>query len=246
VLKICPHRFLKEYDVSLYIDNSIILKKTPEVVFRELFEGRNAEIACFKHNYRETVLDEFIEVAARQLDDLNTIQEQLNAYHVVDPEVLGERPYKSGFLLRAHNAPGLVETMEVWLAQVLRYSRRDQLSMNYAVRRGRPTMAVLETDFFNSEYFQWPVVSGRKPESYKRSALLTTLLMDRVAQHTQKIRDLSEELDELRGSPSWRVGQFLHRIRSALAPTGSLRGRMWESIQRRIAKGRASRLRSSR
>ena len=34
--KICPHRFLEDYDVSLYIDNSVLLTRTPEEIVSAL------------------------------------------------------------------------------------------------------------------------------------------------------------------------------------------------------------------
>jgi hypothetical protein len=217
--KICPHRFLKEYDVSLYIDNSVILRKAPEAIYIELFEGKNVDFVCFKHSYRETVLDEFIEVAHMQYDDLNTVLEQLNAYHLTDPQVLYEKPLKGAFLLRKHHNQRVVDTMEEWLAHVLRYSRRDQLSLNYAIRKVKPRINALETDFFNSEYFQWPVSSGRDQKKYMRSAFLSTVLMDRISQKEQSIQSLTlqvEELEEtvrlLMGSKSWRLTRPLREL----------------------------------
>jgi hypothetical protein len=213
--KICPHRFLKEYDVSLYIDNGVILRKPPEVIYNELIGGKNVDFVCFKHSFRETVLDEFIAVASLQYDDLNTVLEQLNVYHLVDPEVLSEKPLKGGFLLRRHNNQRVVDTMEEWLAHVLRYSRRDQLSLNYAIRKIKPCVDALETDFLNSDYFQWPVTSGRNQESYKKSIYLSSILMDRISQKDQFIQELKlqvKERDVILGSKSWRLTRPLREF----------------------------------
>jgi hypothetical protein len=203
--KLCPHRHLKDYDSSLYIDNSIILKKTPEVIYKDFMESKNVDMVCIKHSYRETVLDEFIEVAWLQLDDLNTIMEQLNTYHLTTPEVLIEKPYMSGLLLRKHNDDCVVKTMEEWLAHVLRYSRRDQLSLNYVLRKNKPRVDALDLDFRNSEYLQWPVVYGREREKYKRSVFLSSLLMD-------KIEKSEKELAEIHSSRAWKYVQPLRRL----------------------------------
>src|SRR6476646_8184158 len=63
--KICPHRFLKDYETSLYIDNSVILKLTPEKIFDDLM-NTEAHLVCINHSYRDTVLDEFYEVLMAQ------------------------------------------------------------------------------------------------------------------------------------------------------------------------------------
>lgn len=224
--KICPHRFLPEYSTSLYIDNSLVLKKTPEVILHELMGDKNVDFVCVKHSYRETVLDEFIEVTRLQLDTLNTIMEQLNAYHLSDPEVLSEKPLKGAFLLRNHNNAAVVDAMEEWMAHVLRYSRRDQLSLNFILRRKKVQMNKLDFDFLNSDYFTWPVVAGRDQERYMHSGMVSTLLINKAAQKDQTIEALigemtkkeealevlALELKRIKETRSWRLMQPLRKI----------------------------------
>ena len=128
--KIVPHRYLQNYDLSLYIDNSVRLIKSPEIILTDLFQN-NYDIALFSHSYRETVLDEFTEVARLGYDKQEIIAEQLHAYEISSPHILKQRPYNGTFIIRKHNKPSIKNAMEDWLAQVLRYSRRDQLSLNY-------------------------------------------------------------------------------------------------------------------
>ncbi|MGB8212640.1 MAG: glycosyltransferase domain-containing protein [Anaerolineales bacterium] len=175
LVKICPHRFLKAYDESLYIDNSMVLKQTPEEIYSELMQDGNTDLVVLNHNYRETVLDEFAAVIQLQYDNLNTILEQLNAYSLICPDVLAEKPIQSGFLFRKHNDANVIETMENWLAQVFRYSRRDQLSVNYSLRKSNLRVRKIECDVFNSKYFQYPVGIGRDPERIKRMGALSTI-----------------------------------------------------------------------
>jgi hypothetical protein len=224
--KICPHRYLPEYSASLYIDNTIVLKKTPEAIFQETFENKDVDFVCANHPYRETVLDEFIEVTRLQYDDLNIIAEQLNAYFLSDPEVLGEKPLKGGFLIRNHHNPVLIEAMEEWLAHVLRYSRRDQLSLNYVLKRKKVTLDKLNIDFLNTDYFDWLVVPGRNQNKYKNSKTLPMLTFAKFPQKDQDnkelmkileekentIRDLEAELKAIRETRSWKLIQPLRTL----------------------------------
>jgi hypothetical protein len=89
-LKIRPHVYLPEFNASLYIDNSILLSEPPERLFN-LFE-RARGFCIPTHSYRDTVLDEFLEVAKHGLDDQSRIFEQLNHYLIDYPEVLRESP----------------------------------------------------------------------------------------------------------------------------------------------------------
>ena len=80
--KIVPHRYLQNYDLSLYIDNSVRLIESPEIILTDLFQN-NYDIALFSHSYRETVLDEFTEVARLGYDKQEIIAEQLHHMKLV-------------------------------------------------------------------------------------------------------------------------------------------------------------------
>ncbi|MEI9906548.1 MAG: hypothetical protein WDO06_00340 [Actinomycetota bacterium] len=47
--------------------------------------------------------------------------------------ILDQRPYASGILIRNHDDEKVQEAMKIWHAQMMRYSRRDQLSTNAAI-----------------------------------------------------------------------------------------------------------------
>jgi len=154
-IKICPHRFLPNYNTSLYIDNSVTLKVIPEKIFEDLID-EDYDLICMRHSYRETVLDEFEEVLRLRYDKEDIILEQLNAYNLIAPEVLSQKPYWSGFLVRKHNKKIVKVSMDDWLAQVMRYSRRDQLSMNYIICKYALNVKELAHDNFSTNYHQWP------------------------------------------------------------------------------------------
>ncbi len=197
LVKICPHRFLKAYDEFLYIDNSMVLKQTPEEIYGELMQDGNTDLVVLNHNYRKTVLDEFAAVIQLQYDNLNTILEQLNAYSLVCPDVLDETPIQSGFLFRKHNDDNVIVTMEDWLGQVFRYSRRDQLSVNYCLRKSNLRVRKIDCDVFNSKYFQYPVGGGRDPERTKRMGALSTISSYLIrTQRMAEIEGLKSRLKE--------------------------------------------------
>ena len=146
-LKICPHEYLPAFDTSLYIDNCVLLKIKPE----QLIERYLGDSGCClpEHSFRESVLDEFLEVEAQSLDDPGRIFEQLNYYTVEFPELLKERPYWTGILLRDHRNPQVRAMLELWWAHVQRYSRRDQLSINVALKESGLRPEVLRIDNFD-------------------------------------------------------------------------------------------------
>lgn len=158
-LKVRPYEYLPSFDVSLYIDNSVLLKIEPEQ-FIERYLGESG-FCLPEHSFRESVLDEFLEVEAQSLDDPGRIFEQLNHYTMEFPELLQERAYWTGMLLRDHRNPKVRTMLELWWAHVQRYSRRDQLSINVALKESGLRPAVLRIDNRDSSFHAWPIRADR-------------------------------------------------------------------------------------
>ena len=191
--KICPHRMLSEYSASIYMDNSVILRKKPESIFDDLLPA-DKNISLFLHSFRETVIDEFNEVINLQLDDLNTVLEQLNAYSLTKPNVLVEKPHWCGFILRKHMDREVVNVMETWFSHILRYSRRDQLSINYVLSDMNYDVNEIQMDNQGSEYHNWPVSINRTRIDYIQNGQFSTTSLQLLNRRIEKeIRDLSEQ-----------------------------------------------------
>jgi len=149
--KLLPHRVLPEFTHSLYIDNNIILKRSPEDIFEKYLAKDN--FCLYQHGVRETVLDEFLEVSKLGLDEPSRVFEQLNHYLFHDAEVVSQKPYWCGLLLRHHEMPEIQKAMETWFYQVLRYSRRDQLSFNFAITKSQVKPIAINEGSDDSSWF---------------------------------------------------------------------------------------------
>ena len=172
--KLSPHELLPDYDLSLYIDNSVILTAPPEeVIARYLPEGQVAAIPG--HSFRASVRDEFMEVLRMGLDDGARVLEQLNHYLMIDPAGLEAVPFWSAIMLRRHHDPEVIAAMRLWLAQVLRYSRRDQLSATHALARAGLQVARFEVDNLRSWFHRWPVTPARDRDAFPFSPILSQL-----------------------------------------------------------------------
>lgn len=172
-LKIRCHLQLPEFDASLYIDNSVLLREPPERLF-EAFDAASG-MAVPLHSFHDTVLDEFLAVAEGRYDDQGRIFEQLNHYLVDCPGILDEKPYWTAILLRDHRNPRVRAALEIWAAHVLRYSLRDQLSANLAFRQAGLTPQPLAIDNRSSPYHSWPHAVGRRPRETRHAASLLPL-----------------------------------------------------------------------
>ena len=138
--KILPHRFLPEYDLSIWVDgNELIVGDVNELQLKYL---KNKNMAVYNHmscwDRRNCVYDE-----ARAIFDLGNrdnnnwkdnpeiIKKQIDKY------VKQEYPSNnglivSGVMFRNHNKPEIIKCMEYWWKELKQGSKRDQLSFDYS------------------------------------------------------------------------------------------------------------------
>jgi Protein of unknown function (DUF616) len=166
-IKALPHRFLPDYDWSLYIDNIVKLKTSPKRIFDEFLADVPSPLALFRHPARDCVYAEAEEVIGRNLDDPSRVRAQMLFYrHLGYPAKNGLAT--ASFLLRRHQDPRLSLVMEGWHMQVLCHSKRDQLSLNPVMWFQQFEPSYLNLHFADSELFDWPVVPGnvRLPRNF--------------------------------------------------------------------------------
>ena len=156
-IKALPHRFLPGHDWSLYIDNTVRLKVAPAQLFDELLAPSASPLVCFRHPERDCVYQEADEVIALGFDDPERVRAQMRIYR--------QRGYpahnglaKSAFLLRRHRDPSLAPVLECWHEQVLRHSKRDQLSFNPVTWFERFEVGYLDLEFKKYQMLEWPVL----------------------------------------------------------------------------------------
>lgn len=188
-IKLRPHKYLPEFSSSLYIDNSVILTEPPESVFERYAPASG--LALVHHSYRSSVIDEFQAVHEAGQDDSARIIEQLNHYALSRPEVLEQRPFWGGIQIRDHENQAVRDFLDAWQSHVLRYSRRDQLSVNYAMAEAGFAPDVIEVDNFKSWFHTWPTKNGRLASS-------PGTLFDPLVQPAARLREFQSDIDALR------------------------------------------------
>ncbi|MDB5069239.1 MAG: hypothetical protein JWM87_350 [Candidatus Eremiobacteraeota bacterium] len=158
-IKALPHRFLPDYDWSLYVDNTVRLKRSPRELFDRYLAPAESPLVCFKHPWRDCVYDEAEAVIELEFDDPARVRHQMEFYRR-----LGYPPNaglaKGAFMLRRHHDPALVPVMERWHQQVLCHSKRDQLSLNPVAWFDGFEIGYLEEAFLDFGLAEWPVVKN--------------------------------------------------------------------------------------
>jgi hypothetical protein len=157
-IKMLGHPLVREYERTLWIDNSVVLHQAPGTVTDEWLAA--ADAALCEHSYRDTVLDEFIAVLDDSLDDPGRILEQLDHYSRSMPEVLDQRPLWGALIARRWTSE-VDAAMTTWWTHLLRYSRRDQLSLIAAITTTGLDIERITLDNFASPLHEWPVAPDR-------------------------------------------------------------------------------------
>ena len=162
--KLLPHRFLPQYDISIWMDgNFLIINDLNELLYKYLSD-RN--FAC--HNHNNCILDPRDCVYQEAEAILWLGQNDPNKKYKDEPSVIKKQidgyfnegyPHNnglivSGILVRRHKESNVIETMEKWWEEVKYGSKRDQLSFDYSVWKTGLNYNYIEGDIRDNKYFK--------------------------------------------------------------------------------------------
>ncbi len=168
--KICAHRFFAEYDRSLYIDTKVQLDRPAEALWEYLMPNEKFVFGAFKHSIRNSLRKEFRKVTKANLDYPEVIEAQLQHYKIHHWRRLFVRPVWGGVLARRHKSSQCIAAMELWFQHVLRFSRRDQLSLPIALEQiDKGFKNLVRASNHQTPYHTWPVTT-MKDQSYRKIA----------------------------------------------------------------------------
>tara|TARA_Y100001935_G_C17284338_1_gene499415 strand:+ start:20 stop:562 length:543 start_codon:yes stop_codon:yes gene_type:complete len=159
--KVLAHKFLPDYEISVWIDANLCLKKNPDELVEKYLTNHNLAVFDHKNNidsidclYKEAEHIFKLQAGGRYKDDPELIKKQIKKYRDEGyPENNGLAV--TMVLLRRHNKPDALKAMEEWWKQISENSRRDQLSFNYATWKTKLDFMYLPGDSRNNEWFEY-------------------------------------------------------------------------------------------
>jgi hypothetical protein len=168
--KILPHRYLSEYEYSIFIDGNMTVVGDVNKLIDNYLGDSN--VAFFSHSGnsldgRNCVYDEaetIFELGEKNMkltpergmlnykDNPNVIKSQIERYHLLG------YPQKNNLItgmviVRRHNENDCIQTMEDWWTEIKYNSRRDQLSFNYVAWKNNLKFNYIDGDSRNNKYF---------------------------------------------------------------------------------------------
>ena len=172
MMKIMAHRFLRGYEASIYLDNTVRMVAPYSETFARLERSDNSMIT-FRHPWRSCVYKEAEAVKDAGYDDPAIIDAQMKHYRSIGyPENAGL--IFGGFQARRHNEPALASVMLQWFLQVCLYSYRDQLSFNVVARQFGFVPDYFAGDQTNGHTIIWPTIhtKDRLPRDFRDDVYL--------------------------------------------------------------------------
>jgi len=185
IYKVLPHKFLSEYEYSVWIDGNILLRgDVNKLIEKYLVDGVN--LAIFDHmqhkkrwkkifwiknteDCRDCVYDEAqyllrMNKDGKYKDDPNLIVRQISKYKK------DGYPKHNGLavtmiILRRHNEPDVMKVMDDWWDEIKNNSRRDQLSFNYVAWKNNLNFVYMKGDSRRNKYF---LHTRHKIDKYER------------------------------------------------------------------------------
>jgi len=159
--KILPHKFLSEYNYSIWVDGNMIIRGDVNKMIKKYLA--NSNIAVYDHSKtkldpRNCIYEEakaLIERAkkGKPKDSSELILKQIEKYKK-ERYPKNNGLISSMIILRRHNEPDVIKTMEDWWQEIERHSRRDQLSFNYVAWKNKLNFVYMKGDSRDNKYFK--------------------------------------------------------------------------------------------
>lgn len=132
--KCLPHRFLPEYDISVWIDANIQIQSSILSYIEKNMQ--NTGMLFFPHYQRNCIYEEgSINILLHRENTGKIIEQMYEYYSEKYPEHNGL--FCGNFIVREHNRPTIATIMEAWYAELLKHSLRDQLSLPYVLWKNK-------------------------------------------------------------------------------------------------------------
>jgi len=168
--KILPHRYLQDYDISIWIDGDVKITSDVDILVDKHLKDK--DYAVLNHefcgisttgnlNVRKCIYEEakFIKWLGdnhprkHYKDNLDIINNQVDRYRREGyPENNGQA--RNTVIFRRHHNQNIIKTMEDWWTEVKYGSKRDQLSFPYVAWKNQLDFNFIDEDIDNNEWFE--------------------------------------------------------------------------------------------
>ncbi|WP_242281368.1 rhamnan synthesis F family protein [Pantoea deleyi] len=130
-------KYFHDYDYVVWIDANVEINvKVSELVLR--VSDSSHSLGAIQHPVRDNLFQEAEEILAWDLDDVSVVKEQIARYEYIH-NLRSEPLIESNVLVMDARDERIHNFMRIWWNEINNYSRRDQLSIGYALKEAGVT-----------------------------------------------------------------------------------------------------------
>lgn len=132
IIKICPHKYLPDYDLSVWVDANIDILIDMDKFLMSNCSDESKSVFMPYHPTRDCIYKEGPACVKYKKETKDVVDSLMTRYKKEGfPDNYGL--VQSGIIIRRHNDPYCVSLMDLWAKEVVTNSHRDQLSFNYCL-----------------------------------------------------------------------------------------------------------------
>lgn len=128
--KVLPHKYLAQYNSSLYIDSNIGVKSDPTPLFESLNE--NEPIFIANHPFRKCVYEE-LEACFKSGKITKEVKCLIVNKYLSEGVPENNGLTENNIILRLHHNKKVIDLMESWHDLIFNFCSRDQISLPYLI-----------------------------------------------------------------------------------------------------------------
>lgn len=133
-IKTHPHLLLNEYDIAIWIDSNITIIGDIYPLINKFINSKNP-VGAVRHPIRNNIYEEIEECILRNKDHNSTLQKQVSNYKKLD--FYHSDLIESNFMMFKVKNRQVHKFLNTWWEEIDKFSRRDQLSLNYSLLKNR-------------------------------------------------------------------------------------------------------------
>lgn len=162
-----PFSELKNYDYSLYVDGSVMIKGNFSI-FLEKYLAQKPILMNFKHPNNDCIYEEMIRCVKQGRGNAHKLFDQYVKY------VNDEMPMHYGLsdnkiILRDNHSELCKTIMEEWYDEVVNYSGRDQVCLSYVLYKHNMQYVFFDESIIKNDFFEtWPHNTDSKKAKWWR------------------------------------------------------------------------------
>lgn len=158
-IKLLSHLFLADYAITVWIDGNFTLQKLTHALITDI--ASRAPVALCKHQFRNCIYDEAIEILKRGIDASTPVLKQMQYYQARQlPAQFGL--HATGFLVRNQTDSQTIKMNMRWWEMLSANSKRDQLAFDYVRWELNIAMMPLPFNQRKNSLFEWGKNGERK------------------------------------------------------------------------------------